>query len=56
MPSRVVVRCAPASDNQDENVVAAPKFYFGDVGVVNFLARRAALQPAALFGKARCSE
>ena len=56
-PSRVVVRCAPASDNQDEHVVAAPKFYFGDVGVVNFLATRGALQPGGeLFGKARCSE
>ncbi|MDE0448792.1 MAG: DUF4143 domain-containing protein [Spirochaetaceae bacterium] len=34
-------------------VVAAPKFYFGDVGVVNFLARRGALQPGGeLFGKA----
>ena len=33
--------------------VAAPKFYFGDVGVVNFLARRGALQPGGeLFGKA----
>ncbi len=33
--------------------VAAPKFYFGDVGVVNFLARRGALQPGSeLFGKA----
>ena len=34
-------------------VVAAPKFYFGDVGVVNFLARHGALQPGGeLFGKA----
>ena len=34
-------------------MVAAPKFYFGDVGVVNFLARRDALQPGGeLFGKA----
>ena len=34
-------------------VVAAPKFYFGDVGVVNFLARRGALQPGGeLFCKA----
>ena len=34
-------------------VVAAPKFYFGDVGVVNFLARRGALQPGGEpFGKA----
>ena len=34
-------------------MVAAPKFYFGDVGVVNFLARRGALQPGGeLFGKA----
>ena len=34
-------------------VVAAPKFYFGDVGVVNFLAKRGALQPGGeLFGKA----
>ena len=33
--------------------VAAPKFYFHDVGVVNFLARRGNLQPgSALFGKA----
>lgn len=34
-------------------VVAAPKFYFSDVGVVNHLARRGALQPGGeLFGKA----
>ena len=34
-------------------VVAAPKFYFADVGVVNFLARRGALEPGGeLFGKA----
>ena len=34
-------------------VVAALKFYFGDVGVVNFLARRGLLQPGGeLFGKA----
>ena len=33
--------------------VAAPKFIFGDVGVVNFLARRGAMQPGGeLFGKA----
>jgi predicted AAA+ superfamily ATPase len=32
---------------------AAPKFYFQDVGVVNFLARRGGLEPgSALFGKA----
>lgn len=34
-------------------VIAAPKFYFGDVGVVNHLARRGDLQPGAeLYGKA----
>jgi predicted AAA+ superfamily ATPase len=34
-------------------VVAAPKFYFADVGVVNYLARRGRLQPGGeLFGKA----
>ena len=33
--------------------VAAPKFYFVDVGVVNFLAKRGALMPGGeLFGKA----
>ena len=33
--------------------VAAPKFYFRDVGVVNFLARRGRLRPGGeLFGKA----
>jgi uncharacterized protein len=34
-------------------VIAAPKFYFGDVGVVNHLARRGDLQPGSeLYGKA----
>jgi predicted AAA+ superfamily ATPase len=34
-------------------VIAAPKFYFGDVGVVNYLARRGNLEPASeLYGKA----
>ena len=34
-------------------VVAAPKFYFGDVGVVNYLAKRGELRPGGeLFGKA----
>jgi len=34
-------------------VIAAPKFYFGDVGVVNYLARRGDLQPGSeLYGKA----
>ena len=34
-------------------VIAAPKFYFSDVGVVNFLARRGDLQPGSeLYGKA----
>jgi predicted AAA+ superfamily ATPase len=34
-------------------VVGAPKFYFADVGVVNYLARRGRLQPGGeLFGKA----
>jgi predicted AAA+ superfamily ATPase len=34
-------------------VVGAPKFYFSDVGVVNYLARRGRLQPGGeLFGKA----
>ena len=34
-------------------VVAAPKFYFSDVGVVNHLAKRGAMQPGGeLFGKA----
>lgn len=34
-------------------VIGAPKFYFADVGVVNYLARRGALQPGSeLFGKA----
>jgi predicted AAA+ superfamily ATPase len=34
-------------------VIAAPKFYFADVGVVNHLARRGPLQPGSeLYGKA----
>lgn len=34
-------------------VIAAPKFYFTDVGVVNFLARRGKLEPGGeLYGKA----
>jgi predicted AAA+ superfamily ATPase len=34
-------------------VIAAPKFYFADVGVVNVLARRGRLEPGSeLFGKA----
>ena len=34
-------------------VVTSPKFYFSDVGVVNYLARRGRLQPGGeLFGKA----
>ena len=34
-------------------VVAAPKFYFSDLGVVNHLAKRGAMQPGGeLFGKA----
>ncbi|MFN8625229.1 MAG: DUF4143 domain-containing protein [Candidatus Binatia bacterium] len=34
-------------------VIAAPKFYFADVGVVNHLARRGRLQPGSeLYGKA----
>jgi predicted AAA+ superfamily ATPase len=34
-------------------VIAAPKFYFADVGVVNHLARRGDLQPGSeLYGKA----
>lgn len=34
-------------------VAASPKFYFSDVGVVNFLARRGTVQPGSeLFGKA----
>lgn len=34
-------------------VIAAPKFYFSDVGVVNYLAKRGAMQPGGeLFGKA----
>jgi predicted AAA+ superfamily ATPase len=34
-------------------VISAPKFYFSDVGVVNVLAKRGALQPGGeLFGKA----
>jgi predicted AAA+ superfamily ATPase len=34
-------------------VIAAPKFYFADVGVVNFLARRGELRPGSeLYGKA----
>jgi predicted AAA+ superfamily ATPase len=34
-------------------VIHAPKFYFADVGVVNFLARRGRLEPGGeLFGKA----
>ncbi len=34
-------------------VIAAPKFYFADVGVVNHLARRGRIQPRSeLFGKA----
>ena len=34
-------------------VITSPKFYFSDVGVVNFLARRGSLSPGSpLFGKA----
>ena len=34
-------------------VIGAPKFYFADVGVVNYLARRGRLEPGSeLFGKA----
>jgi predicted AAA+ superfamily ATPase len=34
-------------------VITSPKFYFSDVGVVNFLAKRGPLVPgSALFGKA----
>jgi predicted AAA+ superfamily ATPase len=34
-------------------VIGAPKFYFGDVGIVNQLARRGSLQPGSeLYGKA----
>ncbi len=34
-------------------VIGSPKFYFSDVGVVNFLARRGTLEPGAeLYGKA----
>jgi predicted AAA+ superfamily ATPase len=34
-------------------VIAAPKFYFADVGIVNHLARRGSLQPGSeLYGKA----
>lgn len=34
-------------------VISAPKFYFSDVGVVNFLTRRGRLEPGSeLFGKA----
>jgi predicted AAA+ superfamily ATPase len=34
-------------------VIQAPKFYFSDVGVVNYLAKRKGLEPGgALFGKA----
>jgi len=34
-------------------VIAAPKFYFSDVGVVNYLAKRSRLEPGSeLFGKA----
>ncbi len=34
-------------------VAASPKFYFSDVGVVNFLAKRGAMEPGSeLFGKA----
>jgi uncharacterized protein len=34
-------------------IIAAPKFYFADVGVVNYLARRGTIQPGAeLYGKA----
>ncbi len=34
-------------------VIAAPKFYFADVGIVNYLARRGTLQPGSeLYGKA----
>ncbi len=34
-------------------VIASPKFYFADVGVVNFLAKRGRLEPGSeLFGKA----
>ena len=47
-------RFLPAYRRQPKRrVVAAPKLYFGDVGVVNFLARRGALQPGgAPFGNA----
>lgn len=34
-------------------LIAAPKFYFSDVGVVNYLARRGSVQPGSeLYGKA----
>lgn len=34
-------------------VIAAPKFYFGDMGVVNYLAKRGDLRPGSeLYGKA----
>jgi uncharacterized protein len=34
-------------------IIAAPKFYFADVGVVNYLARRGTMQPGSeLYGKA----
>ncbi len=47
-------RWLPAySKRPKRRVIAAPKFYFEDVGVVNYLARRGELRPGAeLYGKA----
>jgi predicted AAA+ superfamily ATPase len=40
-------------DRPKRRVIGAPKFYFADVGVVGFLAKRGRLEPgSALFGKA----
>jgi predicted AAA+ superfamily ATPase len=50
----LLARWVPAYTRRPKRrVIGAPKFYFADVGVVNHLARRGALQPGSeLYGKA----
>jgi predicted AAA+ superfamily ATPase len=50
----LLARWLPAYTKRPKRrVIAAPKFYFSDVGVVNYLARRSTLEPGGeLFGKA----
>ena len=50
----LIGRWLPAwTRRQKRRVIAAPKFYWSDVGIVNHLARRGALEPGSeLFGKA----